>query len=111
MKKKSPWQLQREWEEFDEKNPHVYRLVCQYTDEVIQAGYLKFGMAAVWERVRWEIMVGTRSEHFKMPNNHRAYCARQWLDDHPEYPKFFRTAVLRSRRHVKVDRFGRPLSN
>jgi hypothetical protein len=45
-------------------------------------------------------------EEFKLPNNHRAYYARKWLDVHPEHPGFFHTACLRSEGGPR-DRYGR----
>ena len=101
--------LRNEWYVYHQKNPIVYKLICRFANEAIQAGHAKYGIATIWERIRWEITVNTNDIDFKMPNNHRAYYARLWLKDHPQWPDFFETAELRSERPVQVDRFGRSL--
>jgi hypothetical protein len=111
--KKTSDQLYAEFKIYHAANPRVYKLVKRFAAEALAAGYLRFGIAAIWERVRWEVAITNRShiagEDFKMPNNHRAYYARLWLDDHPEYNgkrPFFKTCELRSV-WTAVDRYGR----
>ncbi len=102
--------LRNEWYVYHQNNPQVYQLICHFAGQAMRAGHSKYGISAIWERVRWEIAVTTRDTNFKMPNNHRAYYARLWLENHPHHPKFFRTAVLRSERPNRpVDRYGRTL--
>ena len=102
--------LFNEWYVYHQNNPRIYQLVCQYANQAIRAGHQNYGIATIWERIRWEITVNTNDMHFKMPNNHRAYYARLWLKDNPGYPDFFRTAELRSLRgNAPVDRYGRAL--
>jgi hypothetical protein len=36
-------------------------------------------------------MIETADEDFKINNNHRAYYARLWMREHPQYDGFFRT--------------------
>lgn len=103
--------LKAEFEIYDRANPQVYELVKRFAYEAISAGYVAYGVATIWERIRWEITIHNRSNidgaDFKMPNNHRAYYARKFLDEHPQYPDFFRTAHLRSTGPLPVDRYGR----
>lgn len=100
--------LYEEWEEFHKANPKVYELVCHYAQQVINRGLEEYAIATIWERLRWHLTIETHSEtDFKLPNNHRAYYARLWLDEHPDYPKFFRTCMLRSLSQSPRDRWGR----
>jgi uncharacterized protein HemY len=100
--------LYNEWKLYHKQNPHVYQLVCKYADEVINRGYKEYAIATIWERLRWHLTIEVRTAYdFKLPNNHRAYYARLWLKDHPEYPKFFRTCCLRSEDDGPRDRWGR----
>lgn len=108
--------LKAAFEVFHEANPRVYPLVCRFAAEAISRGFTQYGISPIWERVRWEINMTNRSnidaEDFKMPNNHRAYYARLWLKDHPQYDgehPFFRTAELRSLREPdrNTDHYGR----
>ena len=103
--------LESEFQAYHQANPQVYELVKRFAYEAIRAGYSRFSIGAIWERIRWEIAINTHSNlaaDFKMPNNHRAYYARMFLKDHPQYPDFFRTAHLRSEQPIPVDRFGLP---
>lgn len=102
-------ELEKKAEEFHAANPIVYRLVCRYAQDAINAGYSKLSMSLIWERIRWEICIATKDVDFKMPNNHRAYYSRMWLRDHPDYDgkyPFFKTCRLRSVYSGKTDRFG-----
>jgi hypothetical protein len=84
--------------EFDQKNPNVYKLVCMFADEVLAAGLTRYGISAIWDRIRWHINITTKDVKFKLPNNHRAYYARKWNKDHPRPELFFRENKLRSER-------------
>jgi hypothetical protein len=101
--------LQIEFEVYHDVNPHIYELVKRFADEIIAAGHKKFGLSAIWERIRWERLIESKDLNFKLPNNHRAYYARMWLNDHPEHPKFFRICQLRSVNPGRRDRYGRDL--
>jgi hypothetical protein len=98
--------LYQEWRAYHEEHPQVYQLVCRFAQEALDRGFHEYAIATIWERIRWHVTVEIRKEEFKLPNNHRAYYARLWLDDHPEHSDFFRTACLRSEGGSR-DRFGR----
>jgi len=106
----SGMQLYNEWLVYHANNPHIYRLVCRFADEAMRAGHSRFGIGAIWERVRWEVAMTTNDENFKMPNNHRAYYARHWLRHHPDNAGFFRISELRSQRpDLDFDRYGQTI--
>lgn len=96
MTKEDKTKLQIQWEVFHEKNPHVYELIKKFTYEVIKAGRRSYSINAIFERVRWHTNIETSGAEFKISNNHRAYYARLFLKEHPEYPNFFKTKELRS---------------
>jgi len=100
-------QLEREALDFHRENPRVYVLVCRFAQEAIDRGATKYAIATIWERLRWEVQIVTGDMDFKLPNNHRAYYARLWLKNHPQYPDFFRTCTLRSVTGGPRDRYGR----
>ena len=101
--------LYEEWKAYHKANPEVYDLICRFAAEAINRGHREYAIATIWERIRWhiDIELNVGGEEFKLPNNHRAYYARYWLEQHPQYPDFFRTATLRSMSNVPVDRWGR----
>jgi hypothetical protein len=92
--------LERAFQEFDEENPRVYELLCRFADEAISVGRTRLGISLLFERIRWEVYIITSDDEFKLNNNHRAYYARRWLSEHPQYPEFFAT------RKVKGEEYG-----
>jgi hypothetical protein len=100
-------QLEAEAMTFHDSSPDVWGWVCKFTRRARLAGHKRLGIGLIWERIRWEVRVETKDLKFKMPNNHRAYYARWWNDNHPDLdPPFFRTRALRSLHRVPVDRYG-----
>lgn len=80
---------------FHRANPHVYELFCRYAHEARKRGYRQFGAAAIYERMRWHVMIETNSDsEFKLSNNHKAYYARMFMIEFPEAREFFRRREL-----------------
>lgn len=88
--------LQRQFETFITRNPHVYVLFEQFTFEAIDAGFDQYSSKAIVERIRWHTDIETEGSSFKISNNHTAYLARKFVEDHPEHAGFFRLNELRS---------------
>ena len=82
------------FQQFHKDNPHVYDLIKHFTKEAIDAGFKHYGIQSVAERVRWHTMIETNGEPLKLNNNHTAYYARMFMDEHPEHEGFFRTRTL-----------------
>ncbi len=75
--------------EYHEKNPHVYELFKRFTFEKIRQGYKHLGAKAVMERIRWESPIKTDGSEFKVNNNHPAYYARLFMRDFPQHQGLF----------------------
>ena len=75
--------------DFHESNPQVYELVDRFTRQVISAGRERFGMKAVFERIRWYFAVETTGETFKLNNNYTAFYSRLWMHRNPAMPQVF----------------------
>jgi len=86
--------LRRKAEEWITANPVIYALTERFALEMASKKK-KFGIALLFERVRWEIKVTAQPDEdgFKLNNNHRAYVARRLVQDHPDLAQFlsFRT--------------------
>ena len=54
---------------FHRANPKVFGYFCQFADEVRQV-YQHYGVAAVWERVRWHCDIDTTGDQIKCNNNY-----------------------------------------
>lgn len=88
--------LEREFWDFHEQNPHVYRLFDRFTRHALERGRTNFSVSVIVERIRWETTIETDTgDKFKINNNHRAYYARLWMRDNPEHYGFFRTRCIR----------------
>lgn len=76
-------------EKFDNENPHVYVLFAGFARTALTSGRKRFGIAAIWERMRWEMAFSTTEKEFKISNNHRAYYARKIMAAHKDFHGFF----------------------
>jgi hypothetical protein len=76
---------------FHRDNPEVYRLFCQYTFQLINAGYQKGSAREIVERVRWHSKIETRGSQFKINNNHIPAYAKMFMESYPEHEGFFET--------------------
>lgn len=75
---------------FHRSNPHVYRtLVGLAWQWVNSTGRRKIGVAALFERARWEIAVETNDPEFKLNNTHRAFYARAIMRNEPGLEDIF----------------------
>jgi hypothetical protein len=83
--------LYNDWLEFHAANPQIYELYCKYVDKVIDRGFKKFGSTTIWGVMSMDLAkeAGTK-RIFALPKKYCAYYARHWMEQHPEYPKFFK---------------------
>lgn len=88
--------LEQQWKKFHEENPQVWELFKKYTFEVVNTGRKHYSVNAIIERIRWHTNIETTGERFKISNNHRAYYARFFNEQHPELNGFFKTKSLRA---------------
>lgn len=58
----------------------------------------RFGIAALLERVRWEVRMQwqTDADGYKINNNHKPYLARELIELHPELTPLIETRSVRS---------------
>ena len=91
----------RRFFDFHDQNPHVYNLVKKYALEAKTASRSRFGIAMIWERMRWYVTIETNDRFFKLNNNHKACYARMLMID----DEFFMNMFQR-RATIKHDRFS-----
>lgn len=92
---------------FDQSRPEIWHLLCEYAAQVKAAGLEHYGVAAIFERIRWHRVVEKGELDYSLNNNFRAYYARLWLVAHPESPYFFEIRIQRSRdRRARRDEPG-----
>ena len=89
----SPNRHERAFLEFHTKNPHVYEQLENLALQLRRSGVTRWGMKALWEVLRYELVLRTSSSarSFRLNNNYPAYYARMLMDSHPELNGFFET--------------------
>lgn len=75
---------------YHRNNPQVWTLFRKFTLEVISRGFRHYGASGIWERIRWHVEIETLGEPWKVNNNYRAFYAREFMRQYPEYLGFFR---------------------
>lgn len=81
--------LTEQFEEWIEVNPDFFPLFDKFTRQLIKSGVTKSSAWLVCNRIRWESMIVTVGNDYKISNDFIALLARKWLKENPEYPKFF----------------------
>jgi hypothetical protein len=71
------------------ENPHVYTEFSKYAKQLISVGHDKLSSSLIFERMRWESMIQTQGDEYKLNNNYRAYYARMFEYKNPEYSGYF----------------------
>lgn len=88
-------QIRAAFEEFHRANPQVYKLFVKFAFHAIEAGQTRWSADAILHVIRWEVVVRTRrTDGFKINNNHSAYYARKFAEDHPDHEDFFASREL-----------------
>lgn len=88
-------QLDREFNRFVERNPHVVTLFISFALRAQQRGQ-KIGAKAVWERLRWDLVVETDEVAPRLNNNYTSRMARLAMEREPRLDEFFETRELRT---------------
>ncbi len=101
-------QLRGEYEVWCADNSAALAALDNIIQQKIAAGYRKWSVAAAFEVLVWEAdrLKTFDASGFKMPHNHRAFFARDWLTANPDFPKFFKLQRQRSA-GASGDRYGR----
>lgn len=75
---------------FHQQNPQVYEVLCTLARQWMQMkGKNKLGIKMLFERARWEIAMTTKSDTFKLNNNHTAFYARLIMQNEPDLAGVF----------------------
>jgi hypothetical protein len=88
--------IQMQFERWLEQNPELWSLIRRYAYRALESGRSRFGIAAIVERVRWEVEIEGRGEPFKLTNNYRSRIVRKLIAEEPAFAELFETRRLRS---------------
>jgi hypothetical protein len=90
---------------FHGEHPEVYHYLVTFAKEWQLRGHRALGIAALFERVRWELGV-TSDEVPKLNNNHRAFYARLLMLRNPELAGMFQLRQQRIQATFGPDNVG-----
>lgn len=68
--------LEERFEEFHRANPHVYQELLKRALCLRERGVRRFGIAAIFEALRYEAAMETGGDTWKLNNDYRAFYAR-----------------------------------
>lgn len=78
---------------FHEANPQVARRIAKMALDLQRKGFRVYGIAALFEVMRFDYNLTTDGDPFKLNNNYRAFYARLIMDKMPKLDGFFRTRM------------------
>ena len=78
------------FERFHRENPGVYRRLLEMARELRRKGRTRLGIGMLFEVLRYESLIQTTGEPWKLNNTHRAWYARMLLAE-PDLQGLFET--------------------
>lgn len=86
-----PSPLDKRFWEFHKQNPHVYDELVKMTRQLKQRGHRKVGMQMLFEVLRWNSMMRTVSNDYKLNNDFCSRYARIIMEREPDLEGIFET--------------------
>lgn len=81
---------------FHKANPAVYRALVALARQLKAAGRHRFGIGALFERLRFEAALHTWGDEFKLNNSLRSRYARLIMRQEPDLDGFFEVRELQT---------------
>jgi hypothetical protein len=81
---------------FHKANPAVYSALRSMALGIKRQGTARYGIAGLFEVLRWRYAMQTSGDPFKLNNNFRALYARLLMDNEPELADFFEVRERRA---------------
>lgn len=88
--------MEQRFKEFHAKNPQVYVSLVRLARQLKDRGHRKIGIKMLFEVVRWQTMLRTEGDPFKLNNNYHSRYARKIMDQEPDLEGFFELRELKS---------------
>ena len=67
---------------FHRRNPVVYRMFKRFAQEIWDSGLRHTSHWLILNRIRYELMVTTRGDEYKIPNGYFAFYVRLYIVEH-----------------------------
>ena len=93
--------MKRTWkerfEQFDSDNPIVFQSLVNLAYEVKNAGFKRFSIQSLYERLRWYFNLELKSsEPFKINENFKPFYVRKMITTNPDLKGLFELRKLRA---------------
>lgn len=88
--------LQQKFEQYHKDNPHVLPALIRLTDQAVAKGHRRLGIKLLFEILRWESMISTKGDEYKINNNYAPYYVRLIEDLRPDLVGVFAKRQLRA---------------
>ena len=83
---------------FHRSNPRVYAILCRLARQAMAHGKKRIGIRLLWERMRWELWIETRSDdEFKFNDHYHSRYVRLMIEQEPDLANLFELRRLRAR--------------
>jgi hypothetical protein len=86
--------LRERFESFHRLNPHVAENLFKLAKRAKDRGVKRWAVKALIEHLRWQTVMQTEGEVWKINNNHAPFYARLLMKEHQELDGFFETRKL-----------------
>lgn len=94
---KQPSKLELQWQQCKQANPWLLPRLAEMARELKRCGHDRYGIGGLFEVLRWETRYSTGDLGLKVNNNHRAFAARDLMDQHPDLKGFFKVREQKPR--------------
>lgn len=83
--------LKERFDRFHSRNPHVYRAIIKMAQSARAKGMKRIGMQMIFEVLRWNRMMKTQGDEYKLSNDYAAFYSRKAMAEYPELDGLFVT--------------------
>lgn len=91
-----PVTLEGRFQKFHRQNPEVYQRLLEMARELKDFGHKKIGIQMLFEVLRWETMMQTTGDKYKINNSYASRYARLIMDQEPDLEGIFEVRGLKS---------------
>ena len=92
--------IEARFQRFHENNPEVFAELERLTNIVVDNGIQRIGIELLMNQIRWNSMLRTRGDVFKINQNYASRYSRLLVAEHPEWDGLFEFRKLRSKTAV-----------
>ena len=90
--------IEERFRAFHQRNPQVFEVLKARALEMRRRGVTKYGIAGLFELLRWQYAMQTQGGAYRLNNDFRAPYARKLMDEVPGLAGFFEVRWRREER-------------